>query len=135
MLNALIAVSEARAAALTAANLSVPTVQTVRALVDTGASCTCVDPTVLKALGLSPTGSVPILTPSSGTTPHPTDQYDVGLAIPGSDVAQAPLIHQTIPVIESDLSAQGIEALIGRDVLASCVLVYNGVTGHFTLAF
>jgi hypothetical protein len=32
------------------------------------------------------------------------------------------------------LSAQGLLALIGRDVLQSCILVYNGTTGAFSLA-
>ncbi len=29
----------------------------------------------------------------------------------------------------------GIQALIGRDILANCVLVYNGNMNQFTLAF
>jgi len=62
------------------------------------------------------------------------DQYDVGLAIFGRR-EDPPLIHRTIPVIGTDLSAQGIDALVGRDVLKDCVLVYNGGTGTFTLAF
>jgi hypothetical protein len=39
-------------------------------------------------------------------------------------------------VIAADLlQAQGIHALIGRDILMQCVLHYNGTTGTFTLAF
>jgi hypothetical protein len=29
----------------------------------------------------------------------------------------------------------GVDALIGRDILAMCILTYNGDTGQFTLAF
>jgi hypothetical protein len=41
----------------------------------------------------------------------------------------------SVPVIESDLTGQGIGALIGRDLLAKCLLVYDGQAGVFTLAF
>jgi hypothetical protein len=40
-----------------------------------------------------------------------------------------------VPVIAADLAIQGIHALIGRDVLQDCILIYNGTVGEFTLAF
>ena len=48
------AVSGPRLNALKAANMPVPTPVIVRALVDTGASCTCLDPTVIAQLSLAP---------------------------------------------------------------------------------
>jgi Aspartyl protease len=134
ILNALVAVSQARSAALTAADQEIPNSVPVFALVDTGASCTCVDPAVLASLKLTPTGNVSVNTPSTGATPHSADQYDVALIVPAAN--GPPLIFQTIPVISSDLlSAQGFHALIGRDILDRCVLIYNGHMGQFTLAF
>jgi len=45
-------------------------------------------------------------------------------------------MRHTIPVVATDLLVQhGFHALIGRDVLGECVLVYNGSMGLFTLAF
>jgi hypothetical protein len=41
----------------------------------------------------------------------------------------------TIPVIESDLSAQGFQVLIGRDVLSQGLLWYNGRARTLSLAF
>ncbi len=41
----------------------------------------------------------------------------------------------TIPVIESQLLNQGFHALIGRDVLSSGMLVYNGKASTISLAF
>lgn len=134
IVTAVVAVSEARVKALAAANQTIPPPQTVQALLDTGASGTCIDPTVLQALSLQPTGSTQVLTPSSGPSGATKNQYDVGLLIPGG-TNQPPLIKTTIPVIESDLKVQGIQALIGRDVLSECVLIYNGRAGFFTLAF
>jgi hypothetical protein len=134
ILAAVVAVSEARAAALRAAGQAIPNAVPIRALVDTGASCSCIDPSVLAALALTATGSVSLRTPSTGSQPHDFDQYDVGLAIPGPPDAQ-PLYRGTVPVVAANLTVQGIQALIGRDVLSSCVLVYNGSTNLFTLAF
>ncbi len=41
----------------------------------------------------------------------------------------------TVAVIESELEVQGFQVLVGRDVLENCLLVYDGQTGIFTLAF
>ncbi len=51
--------------------MAIPNPVAVKGLVDTGASCTVIDPTVVQRLGLTPTGSTMILTPSTGSTPHP----------------------------------------------------------------
>jgi hypothetical protein len=43
-----VGVSHQRRSALVAANLQVPDFQIAKALIDTGASCTCIDPTCTK---------------------------------------------------------------------------------------
>lgn len=136
ILMAYIGVSHARRAALIAAKQPVPNIQQIQGLVDTGASCTCVDPSVLNALGLSPTGQASVNTPSTGNTPHTADLYDVSVFVPGSDPGQRALVVANIPVMCSELlQSQGFHALIGRDVLADCLLNYNGDEGTFTLAY
>jgi hypothetical protein len=137
ILQALIGVSEPRRAALAEANQVVPKPVLIRALMDTGASCTCVDPTVLRdGLHLTPTGSVPVNTPSTGTTPHEAEQYDVALVIPPAAPGQSLLVFETIPVVCSALlDAQGFHALIGRDILERCIFIYNGTVGSFSLAY
>jgi hypothetical protein len=40
-----------------------------------------------------------------------------------------------LQVFESSLNIQGIQALIGRDVLANCLFVYDGRSKIFSLAF
>ena len=75
-------------------------------------------------------------TPSTGTQPHQANQYDVSIVIPGATTSHLPFVMHTLPVVEAQLlTALGFHALIGRDVLASCLLVYDGATGQFTLAF
>ena len=62
VISAFIGVSEQRATALNAAKVPVPSAIPIRALVDTGASNTCVDPSVLKALGLETKAPIYIAT-------------------------------------------------------------------------
>lgn len=89
---------------------------------------------VFEALQLQPTGSVSVLTPSTGKTPVDADTYDVGILIPNG--SQAGLIIHNMAVTASELfAAQGFHALIGRDILQQCVLTYNGAISLFTLAY
>jgi len=133
MIDMVIGVSGARQQALVAAGRISPPPQNVRAMVDTGASATCVDPMVFAALQLQPTGSTPVLTPSTGPTPIDADTYDVAILIPNPAGA---LAIPNMPVTASELFlAQGFHALVGRDILQRCVLTYNGTLGLFTLAY
>jgi hypothetical protein len=129
----IIAVSQARRDALKASGQPMPTPQRIRGLIDTGASCSCVDASILQALNLQPTGTVPVHTPSTGPIPHPANQYDVSITL--HHPPQLSFSIPNIPVVDSDLSIQGIDALIGRDILENALLVYDGSTGIFTMAF
>jgi hypothetical protein len=98
------------------------------ALIDSGASMTAVDDNALKQLGVAPVGIAPVLTPSGSARQllYPADIVITGM--PGR--------HSFTQVIGTPhLAAQGIVALIGRDVLRNALFVYNGSTGQFTLAF
>ncbi len=131
-------VSTGRENALKEADQPVPSWAKTRALVDTGASCTCVDPSILRdSLQLIPTGRTTINTPSTGNAPVECDVYDVSLLVPSTDTEkEAPLMIAAMPVVCADLlQSQGFHALIGRDVLTRCVLSYNGSIGWFTLAY
>jgi hypothetical protein len=135
MINAMIGVSAARQIALSAERQPIPNLAAIRALVDTGASATCVDISVLRGLNLTPTGRTKINTPSTGSQPVDADQYDVSLIVPAA-LNQAPLSVGTLPVISAELlSSQGFHALIGRDILANCIFSYIGNMGLFSLAY
>ena len=128
------AVSEPRQAAMKKAGLPIPPLVFARGLVDTGASCTCVDPTVVQKLQLEPSGTTQMLTPSTGATPHICSQFDVAVAIV-MDARQVHVCSLLTPVVESDLSPHGIQALIGRDVLDRGILIYDGCRRQIALAF
>jgi predicted aspartyl protease len=130
-----IGVSEGRRAALTAAGQPIPAFLPIRVLIDTGASCSCIDPSIITQLNITPTSVVPILTPSTSNTAVDKDQYDVSLVLVQTSVG-AIRTFNSVPVVEAHLFAgQGIHGLIGRDILEKCLLIYDGQTKIFTLSF
>lgn len=135
LLTMLVGVSAPRATAMTAAGFAVPQHVTGTFLVDTGASCTCVDPAFVASLGLIATGNVPMQTPSTAGVPVHCNQYDVSIFIPDNGTGGGGFYIQALPVIETSFASQGIEGLIGRDIIDRCTLVYNGSAGLFTLAY
>ncbi|HSH39257.1 MAG TPA: hypothetical protein VK993_10755 [Chthoniobacterales bacterium] len=73
-----------------------------------------------------------IHTPSTAGQPHACNTYDIHLTL--SHPALSFYIG-ALPVIQSSLHHQGIQALIGRDVLGNCLLVYDGRAGIYILGF
>ena len=134
LIHVYIGVSEPRQGALIKAELPVPSPVVVKALVDTGASHTVVDPTVLKSLGLSPRRIAQTITPTTGAVPHQCHTYDVSLHIPLA-TATALFSKPAWEVTCLDLKHQGFEVLLGRDILAEGMLVYDGKAATFAMAF
>lgn len=90
----------------------------------------------MNALGLTPTGTTDVVTPTTGVNPVTAETFDVGFAILAGRPGESHLILNTCKVSSMELlEAQGIHALIGRDILAHCILVYNGSESHFTIAW
>jgi predicted aspartyl protease len=106
--------------------VDVPDPVSGQALIDTGASTTCVDEDVARQLGL-PTVDVAQMSSASGQSMQ--NVHPVQL-----DVAHSDLIIESSKSIAADLDDQGLVALVGRDMLSQCTLHYNGVTGDFTLS-
>jgi hypothetical protein len=129
----MIGVSTPRSQALSAAGQPVPAPIVVTGLIDTGASCTSIDASILKNLAIPSTGTTPVHTPStSATAPHVANLFDISLLL------VHPLIRRSfnaMPVTESQLIHQGIQALIGRDVLSYCLFTYDGAGQNFCLGF
>lgn len=128
----MVGLSLPRSMALKEAGLDAPNPISLRGLIDTGASVTCIDPEALLPLSLVPTGTMPIVTPSTGNTPHLCNQYDVGIMIYHPEKQ---IFVFNMPIIESRLRSFGYDALVGRDVLEKCLLVYNGADATCTLSF
>jgi hypothetical protein len=94
-----------------------------------------VEAQALRSLGVPPRGIVQIHTPSTGPRPQASYQYDVSLTffLPKNMTFSL----YALPVVAASLAdqGQGVEVLIGRDVLAHGLLVYDGQLGVFSLAF
>ncbi len=135
IVQAAIMVSMARRKALEDSGQPVPDPQMIVALIDTGASISGVDPTALAALGLTPTGEAEIHTPSTQGNAVKSDTYDVQIGIYAGRPGDLHFISDTIQVTAPVLAPQGIQALIGRDILSSCILTYNGADGFYFLAY
>lgn len=132
LIDLIIEVSQPRQQALEKAGKPIPTGVTARLLIDTGASCTSIDSSVFSALALNPTGTIDIHTPSTGAVPVQQNQYDVRLIIPHISINR---YFHAVPVVEANFQAQGIQGLLGRDILRECVFIYNGEIGVYTLSF
>ncbi len=101
----------------------------VRALVDTGASSSALDATVIQSLNLIQTGRTQVHTPSGYGE---RDQFDVSLffgSVPG-DVKSF-----TVSIISSDLASEGFLAILGWDILRHCILTCDGPKGTFRLDY
>lgn len=104
------------------------------ALIDTGATFTCVHEPVLQQLGLNPIGVT-----TSGTAAGPVQQSQYPARLVSPDQAWT---FDVASVIGVDLSGQQVPldppqdliALIGRNLLQYCVLVWNGPGGFWTLS-
>lgn len=95
------------------------------ALIDTGASCTCIDKTVAQALGLV---SHDIKRVQTAGGEDMQCLYDAGVILP---LAQNAVFG--VQVLEAKLEKQPYKVLLGRDVLKTCTLVYNGWDNSYTL--
>lgn len=133
LVNLLVGVSAPRAQALAGAGQPVPAPVLVVGLIDTGASGLAIDPTILQGLGLQQTGTTPLITPSTGANPVDAPVYDVSVKIP--QLPPASLDFDSVPAIQAVLLNQGFGALVGRDILNKCLIIYDGVAGYCSVAF
>lgn len=134
IIDVLVDVGSQRRRLLKKNNIPIPPSVHVRALIDTGANVSGFAPRVFVALNIPPVGKMPVLTPStSPNTPHICDVYDVSLSVVANG---RPVSFSDSRVVAADGWApdEGIEALIGRDILNQCFFQYLGIERRFTLA-
>ena len=106
---------------------SVPNPVSGQALVDTGASVTCIDDEIAQSMGLPVIDVVQMTSASHASTP--ANVYPVQLQIVGT-----PIRVEVSRGLGAILKPQNIVALIGRDFLQHCAMFYNGPTGQLTLS-
>jgi predicted aspartyl protease len=104
----------------------------IHGLIDTGASISALDLNVIQHLDIQPHGSISIHTPSTGTAYETRDTYDASLVLGETEVV---LLVVTTPMLGIELASQGFDALLGRDVLRHCRLVFDGPGKSVTLEY
>jgi len=107
------------------------------ALVDTGASCTCISEKIAKELGLEPSCKIDM---HSASEMSAVNGYDVQPAIllgsmPDLEGNLQGEIVAFNPIIAPEFSAhKNYDALIGRDVICQGVFTMS-FDGHYTFSF
>jgi predicted aspartyl protease len=119
-----ITIPVAAEAALSRDAQPIPSMVVTNALIDTGAAVTAVDPGVARELGLLPVGYTVITTASAAGVRTPL--YAIRLLL-GTEMA---LELTAIAAVVGT----GFRALVGRDVLAHALFVYNGPIGEFIIS-
>ena len=133
LIDLVVGISEARKSAYKKEGKDIPAPISIRGLIDTGATNTCIDKRVLATLGITPIGSTFSFTASCGVTPVSANQYDISILIPlQKPIAGVARVFGDILVTEFDLSIQGIQALIGCDILRNGVFIF--CDDHFILS-
>lgn len=72
-----------------------------------------------------------MLSPQTGAAAK-CDVYDVGITITHPNLH---LGFPAVPIVECQPLSPDYECLLGRDILAFCLLVYDGLAGRFSLAY
>lgn len=124
--------SEHRVTALKKAGRKFSAPVDILGLIDTGASISALDFNVIRRLDIPPRGSIAIHTPSTGTAYENRYTHDVCLVLGETETTSLII---TTPIIGIELASQGFYALLGRDVLRHCRLVYDGPQGSITLEY
>jgi hypothetical protein len=106
--------------------------QQLQMLLDTGASRTHLDPAVISRLKLRQDGQTELITPTSGSDGTPARQFRccAVLRVDGIEMEWPDLL-----VTEAPMANQGVDGLMGRDLLRSLAIFWDGIAGSATLAF
>ncbi len=112
--------------ALVARGVRPPSVVNGTALVDTGASITCVNEASARRAGLAVVDQG--LMTSASHSYHQVPIFAGEIEIPNFGTIQIN------GAMGAQLDDQGLVALIGRDILQKVILVYSGVDGSFSLS-
>lgn len=130
LLQVVVGVSNGQARTLRAAGLPIPSELQLLALVDTGASQSCLDVGCVQRLALAQTGRAALLSPAGPAQQYPLHEASLIITHPQMNLALGSLGFAAAP-----LALQGFEAILGRDVLRGMLVVYDGQANTFTLAF
>jgi hypothetical protein len=138
VIGVLVGLAEADCQALRSAGKPVPAPQSARALIDIGADASCASGSLLAPVWSAQVMPLRFVFANLGPAGNfgVAAEYATTLTIvhPSSN-RRADLVLRNQPVIEQALDHLEYQVIIGRDILARCLLVYDGRGHEFTLAY
>ncbi len=133
VVNVLIGVSEPRRQTLLRVGFPLPAPSAVRAVLDTGSFATLADIQAILPLGVTHYKRRRFFTSATGARPHVRDVYNLSVTL--LDDGGATLVYwpsvDVLPAVF--LPTDAVHGLIGRDLLATAVLLFDGKGGSFSL--
>ena len=126
-------IGRAGAHALVAQGRVVVPSQTIRALIDTGADRTAIHPNALAVIGSPPAGTIRVRRPGSTTASRRVNLHDVRLAFGGVAISPMRTAWVEVEVAAVVPADPNVLALIGRDMLAHCQFVCDGLNADLLL--
>jgi hypothetical protein len=125
-------IARTMAHSLIAQGRAIPSPKTIRALIDTGADRTAIHPAALALISSSAAGTTLVHRPGP-TAARRVNLHRVRVAFGGDAVSPTRGPWVAIEAAAVAPADPGILALIGRDMLAHCKFVYDGLQGELTL--
>jgi hypothetical protein len=121
---------------LQSGQLPIPAVQ-VPAIIDVGASISCVDPAIAQQVCTGPSSVRPI-SGFGAAAPVQCNTYNMALAVPHPATvpgASQSLVISVLAMVAGDVQHQSAKVLLGTDVLEQCRFLYDGPNRSFELIY
>ncbi|UIY45800.1 aspartyl protease family protein [Methylobacterium radiotolerans] len=122
----LVGIGGLRARAFAMQGKPAPSLTSLTFLADTGAEVSVIDVAVAKRIGLRRINVGLVNTGSSGATPAQCDDYEISLQILDPATRVPAFSAASLTVIGTDLSAQRLDGILGRDVLNHGLATFHG---------
>lgn len=113
---------------------AVPPPMTIQALIDTGADCSAIDMAFANSIGLGSDEVGAIQSSAQGAIAIEAPIYEVKFSFGSLKAATRPEWHE-IQAVGVSLIARGCLALIGRDLLSTSLLIYDGLKGELIVSY
>ena len=132
LLNVEVSIPSALADVYSKENKSIPEPKAGFALIDTGATRTCIDDTVIRQMDVSPIG---VATSYTAAGPKEHSLFPAHFRFPAfkMDIDFSSVLG--VDLKGQHFNNEPIIALLGRDLLSKFIFVYNGTLGMYTVAF
>lgn len=113
--------------------LEIPPPIPVSLLIDTGADTTTIAEIHMRSLGIRASGAAPVRTITTDVTGTTCNTYGASLRIDSPLFGDKPHEIKALEVLAQEFHNEGIDGLLGRDVLSTLILTLDGPRRQFVL--